>query len=404
MLPPRIDMKLLVFAHLPPSGHSSMVQMMLDGLGGDRRRNPSAPVPSLGMECYHVNAPAAIAPEETSDFAGMPALPLLWPIAQAIWCRFRYGVKTIYYIPSAGGPVALFRDTLTMRLLRPFFPKIIFHWRVAGLARWLELVALTRTRHRAYQRMRDAHLAIILADFNRPDAEKFTPQKVVVVPNGLPDPLGERARELLVARSARMEARRDSLAGRPVKWPDAMKVRVLFLGLCTRQNGVFDAVQAVAEANQRLAATGQSFRFYLTIGGEKASAIEETELQNHLASLGVERFVERQEKLASAIWYLADLFCFPTYHPAENQPTTLIEAMAHGLPLVTTRWHAIPGMMPSDYPGLVDPQSPAQIAEALLTLATADWSGEFRERFLQYHTLEKHLAALAGAMRSVESA
>ena len=50
----------------------------------------------------------------------------------------------------------------------------------------------------------------------------------------------------------------------------------------------------------------------------------------------------------------ADLFCFPTYYLAENQPGNLIEAMAFGLPIVTTRWRSMPEMLPPDYPGLVD--------------------------------------------------
>ena len=38
----------------------------------------------------------------------------------------------------------------------------------------------------------------------------------------------------------------------------------------------------------------------------------------------------------------ADLFCFPTYYENENQPVNLIEAMAFGLPILTTRWRSPP--------------------------------------------------------------
>src|SRR6185369_6778012 len=60
-------MKLLVFAHTPPPHHgqSYMVQLMLEGFGGDRRKrgkgnnraanSPSTPS-SYDIECYHVNA------------------------------------------------------------------------------------------------------------------------------------------------------------------------------------------------------------------------------------------------------------------------------------------------------------------------------------------------------------
>lgn len=55
-------MKLLVFAHTPPPHHgqSYMVQLMLEGLGGDRRKqgrsSPPNPGAERGIECYHVNA------------------------------------------------------------------------------------------------------------------------------------------------------------------------------------------------------------------------------------------------------------------------------------------------------------------------------------------------------------
>ena len=39
--------------------------------------------------------------------------------------------------------------------------------------------------------------------------------------------------------------------------------------------------------------------------------------------------------------------------------------MAFGLPIVTTRWRSLPEMLPPNYPGLVDSQSPEQIAAAL---------------------------------------
>src|SRR5205814_8370086 len=92
----------------------------------------------------------------------------------------------------------------------------------------------------------------------------------------------------------------------------------------------------------------------------------------------------------------ADVFCFPTFYPNENQPVNLIEAMAFRLPVVTTRWRSRPEIFPVNYPGLVEVRSPEQIADALLQLATE--SGEsLRGYFVKNFTLEHHLSGLATA-------
>ena len=77
--------------------------------------------------------------------------------------------------------------------------------------------------------------------------------------------------------------------------------------------------------------------------------------------------------------------------------------MAYGLPIVTTRWRSIPEMLPENYPGLVDPKSPGQIASALRLMAASDFTGALRELFLQRFTLEQHLADMAATIRSIET-
>ena len=107
-------MKLLVFAHTPPPHHgqSYMVQLMLAGFGGDCRGArgratggpPAAPGCGYGIECYHVNARLSRKLEDIGDLRIGKFILLLGYSLQAIWCRFRYGVTTLYYIPAPGKP------------------------------------------------------------------------------------------------------------------------------------------------------------------------------------------------------------------------------------------------------------------------------------------------------------
>ena len=111
-------------------------------------------------------------------------------------------------------------------------------------------------------------------------------------------------------------------------------------------------------------------------------------------------FVSGEQK--STLLREADLFCFPTYYENENQPVNLIEAMAFGLPILTSRWRSLPEMFPPDYPGLVDVRSPEQIANVMPALMAGDAGDGFRQLFLRDYTLHRHLAALADAFHKAE--
>jgi glycosyltransferase involved in cell wall biosynthesis len=100
----------------------------------------------------------------------------------------------------------------------------------------------------------------------------------------------------------------------------------------------------------------------------------------------------------------ADVFCFPSYYYAESFGLVLVEAMAFGLPSVTTRWRTIPELFPDQYAGLVPIRSPDQIATALQRVAALDLAESLRQRYLERYTLAAHLAQLAATIRSVETA
>src|SRR5436190_12127287 len=133
-------MKLLVFAHTPPPHHgqSYMVQLMLEGFGGDRRKHhsrakqPKTDNGPLNIECYHVNARLSRKLEDIGDFRVGKFVLLLGYCLQVLWCRFRYGINNFYYIPAPGKRSALYRDWVVMALCRKLFKRVILHWHAAG--------------------------------------------------------------------------------------------------------------------------------------------------------------------------------------------------------------------------------------------------------------------------------
>jgi glycosyltransferase involved in cell wall biosynthesis len=399
-------MKLVVFAHTPPPHHgqSYMVKLMLDGLGGDVRHRASPTPPALGIECYHVNARFSRGLEDVGEFQGAKLLLIFWFCLQAIWLRFRYGVTNFYYVPAPGKRVALYRDWLVMLLCRPFFKRVILHWHAAGLAKWLETSTAITSRAVTYRLFRPVALSIVLSRYNFADAEKLLSHHIRVVNNGIPDPCPDFDLGLRGQRLENFAARKKILAGEIPAAP--MMVNVLFLAHCTGEKGFFAAVEAVLRANRELAARRLPMQLRLTTAGNFVTEMERVQYerlrQDPVVALSVRHlgFVSGEPK--TQLLRSADLFLFPTRYLGENQPVNLIEAMAYGLPIVTTRWRSLPEMLPPGYSGLVSGQDPDEIAATLLKVLAERSGARVRKHFCEHFSLERHLADLAAAIHSVE--
>jgi glycosyltransferase involved in cell wall biosynthesis len=400
-----------------------MVQLMLGGFGGDRRtgQQPETagfnPATNGGPEiaCYHVNARLSNKLEDIGNLRFGKLLLLLGYCLRAIWYRFRYGVTNFYYVPAPGKRSALYRDWMVMFVCRPFFKKLILHWHAAGLATWLETVVQMRFRSLTYRLMKQVDLSIVLSRYNRADAEKLFSRQIKVVGNGIPDPCPEFADEVLPRRKARFAARRKLLSGQTLTEEDLKDtggspqiVRVLYLAHCTREKGLFDALAGVALASQRLAERRFPVCLRLLVAGTFVTNHEKIQFDQLAAQPGMSDLVQYYGFVSGAqknqLLREADLFCFPTYYENENQPVNLIEAMAFGLPILTTRWRSLPELFPANYSGLVDIRSPEQVANVMPALMTGEAGDGFREIFLRNFTLERHLAGLADAFTQLEQA
>lgn len=361
-------MNLLVFAHPPPPvhGQSMMVRLLLERL-------PREP----GFKVWHVDSRVS---RDATDI-GRPRVGKLFRLLRAClraWqLRWRHGPAMFYYIPAPGKRAALYRDFVVLLLCRPFFSGLVLHWHAVGLGEWLDTQARPLERWLAQRLLGRAALAVVLAPALAADARRLHPRQVAVVPNGLPDPAPAS-----VARST----------------PHA-PVRVLYLGLCSREKGAFDLVAAVAALADR--APG---RFHLTLAGSAASPDDERALRADLARLpaGSATWVGFADETAKQkLFRDADVFCFPTRYPHEGQPLVLIEALAHDLRIVTTRWRAIPEMLPAGHVHWVEPGETAALADALNAAALAPPpDGALRAHYLAHFTPDRHVAMLAAALRT----
>ncbi len=415
-------MKLVVFAHVPPPHHgqSYMVKLMLEGFGGDQRGESKTAHLEHGIACYHVNARLSTHLADIGDVRFGKLGWLVWYSLKAIWCRFRHGARNLYYVPAPGKGSALIRDWLVMTLCRPFFKRIILHWHAAGMAKWLETSQSPLFRRLTFRSLGQPDLCIVLSKFNRLDAEKLWSRRICVVGNGIPDPCPNFDTTVLPRRRARLAIRQELAAGQT---PTAEEGRlagldpncfhVLFLAHCTREKGLFDTLDGVALAVKRLAEMRCPISIKVAIAGEFISTEERAEFNERIARADL-KFADGSSRVtylgfvrgdAKAKAFLdADCFCFPTYYYAESFGLVLVEAMSFGLPIIASRWRAVPELFPTDYPGLVNPRRPEEIADKLMWVIR-ERSGELkRQLFVNNHRLDIHIQRLGEAIRSVEPA
>jgi len=412
--------KLLLFAHTPPPHHgqSFMVQQVLQGLGGDARGLSRSQLEGREIACYHVNCRLSRGLENVGRFEWLKPFLLIRYCFEAIWCRFRYGVTDLFMVPASPNRSAIYRDWIIHLLCGLFFKRWIMYWQAAGFGEWLETCATPMERRLSLALLSRPALSIVLAASGRLDAEALKSDRIEVIPNFIGDPCPNYAVQVRPERLARMAVLEDTPdhpragPGEPAARPRLL--RVLFMSLCTRTKGLFDTVEAVALANRQLSVEGAPFRFHLDVAGGFCDEQERQEFEQRIrqpdlllaplpdsgrepeALVCHRGFVQGEAK--QRLFLNADCFCFPTYYPAESVPLALIEAMAYGLPVVTTRWRHVPGLFPEGYPGITDIRSPDKIADRLLFFARQQTAPDLRQWFETHYLAEHCLARLKSVL------
>ena len=169
-----------------------------------------------------------------------------------------------------------------------------------------------------------------------------------------------------------------ALAGFPPRAPAAGRPRIISVGRYVEKKGFGDLI----EACRLLRAQALDFECDLIGGGpleaELAAQIERAGLAGIVRLRGPRAQEEvRREMLAAHLFVLA---CVPeSGGGSDNLPTVIMEAMACGLPIVSTQLAGVPEMIASGVEGLlVAPRDPAALAAAMARLLT---DGEEASRF-----------------------
>ena len=287
--------------------------------------------------------------------------------------------RALYYLPASANRTPVLRDIVYLLAVKWCFKKTIYHFHAGGLPAYLESMPLLgRVAKFAYGR---PDTAIDVIETSPPSGEYFHAQQNLVVNNGVAVELVDRARS------------------------NGDRFEVLYVGVLNEGKGVKDIIETARILKQKNVDCG------FVLVGEWGSPLfkkEVLELVDQHKLNGMIRFTgplsgdEKWRAFANA-----DCLFFPSHYEAETFGMVLVEAMAFGLPIVTTRWRGIPKVLGDSGCGyLCDINAPEQYAEKLALLiddpTLRKAMGEKgRARYEEEFTKEKFLERMESAFEEV---
>jgi len=266
----------------------------------------------------------------------------------------------VYLTPTSTLP-GLYKDFLFVLLVRRYGVRTVLHFHNKGVA----ARSGRRLDDRVYRRLFDGMDVIVLSEALRADVAKYVPaDRMAVCPNGLDLPS--------------VMARRPATGG----------FQILFLSNLLPDKGFVDLLDACVILRRE----GLPFRCRF-VGAPSASVskedflrcVEERGLDGAVVYEGAKYGPDKQAILSEA-----DVFVHPTRE--DCFPLVILEAMAAGLPVVSTREGGIPDEVEDGVTGILCGKgNPAELACALKRLmeddALREWMGRAgRDRYERLFT------------------
>ncbi len=301
-------LKVLVVGQTPPPYHGQAI--MIDRLVSARYEH-------IEVEHLRMNFSRQIDQVGKSSWYKLALLiALIW---KTYVIRFTRRIECLYYPPAGPDLVPVVRDIVYLIACRWLFKYTVFHFHAGGVSELEpELPAALRVLFRlAYSR---PDLAISLSDYNPADGERLNAKRVMYIPYGIPDEIGET-----------------------IERPLRRKVRLLFVGVLCESKGISDLIRALVILKS------QGCEVHLDVLGSFHAQEFELRLIDEIRLAKVEQLVTfHGVKTGEAKFHLyrkADIFCFPTFFESETFGVVILEAMQSSLPVIATRWRGIQSLV-----------------------------------------------------------
>lgn len=312
-------------------------------------------------------------------------------IFRLLWLLVRYSPQ-IVYIPISQSTLGFLRDAFFIFISKSGGSKVIVHLR-GGYFREFYKETNMLTKFLIRFALKCVSRAIVLGESLRYIFKGFIPDKnILVVPNGLPTDYFSNS----INKANQINSSREM---RSIFHWDSMNLRVLFLSNLIESKGFIDVIKAIPKIIKNFQNVEFIFAGEWWISQSVKEEIYQFINKNNLTQIvkfpGVVIGEQKRNFLLSS-----NLFVLPTYYPYEGQPWVIVEAMAAGLPIITTDTDTIKEMVIDGENGfIVEKKNPEQIAEKIILLLENEkmrkrMGKKSHERFLKYYTRENFIGGL----------
>jgi glycosyltransferase involved in cell wall biosynthesis len=242
----------------------------------------------------------------------------------------------IILIPISQTTTGFFKDSLFILITKLFGRKVILQLRGSNFKTWVKNSSSINKRYVKYI-LKKTQGIIVLGNKLRYLFEEYYPDnKIFVVPNGA---------DYTIPKKNKSD-----------------QIKILYLSNLLASKGIEDVFKAIELLNKRV-----DTKFSIDVIGEWYNEYDKKHCFSIKEDNSLPIHIHSSKGVAEKFQYLtdADIFLFPPREP-EGHPWSIIEAMAAGLPIISTDMGAITESVIDGVNGfIIEPKHPEQIAEKL---------------------------------------
>lgn len=300
-----------------------------------------------------------------------------------------FGCGKNVYILIAQSRVGFFRDMAMIWFARCWGHRILVHMHGGNYAGFYNAQSLW-LKWLIRKTLRCVDTIIVLGEDLRKmyDFDPALKERIRVVHNGLPlqlDDMPASAKEIKKGEPVRLLYLSNLIESKG--YLDVLEaVRILVNGYGLNVNCRFCGLFLCHPTDDvHVESTEHAERLFMDFASEH-------DLSNFIEYVGVVSGKEKEDELKTA-----HFFILPTSYDNEGQPVSMIEAMAYGCVLISTRYRAIPDMLIEGKNGyFVEARKPEQIAQTIINASQnpdkfRQMSSYSIEHFGRYFRREAHL-------------